>query len=643
MKKAQLKVTQNEHLVNTPSSSEQGTLPPGFEKHPDGEEVKFLTKNGPGSFRGRPGGPRGMGQTVEKAGHVRETLFRLLGYFGRVKWLLLMLILSVICVTLVALVAPSLQGKAIDYIKERQWDTLYRCVIFLAIAYIANIFFGLSQSLLAARLSRSIVRQMRYDLFKKIDNLSIKYLDTHSNGDIMSRMTNDIENVSSTISHSLGSLVSGVLTIIGTVSIMFAYCWQLTLITMLTVLITVVVTKKMSKVMRKMYRKRSQILGRLNGHSEEMITGYKSIVAYNKQDDVIDEFRATSDELTRVSIKAEILGGSMGPIMNCISNVSFVIVAAFGGYFAYTGLITIGTISAFIIYAKQFSRPINEIAQLYGTIQTAIAGAERVFALIDQPDEDNSGDQDLDNIKGEISFRNVDFSYIPGKQVLYDFDLDVKPGQKIALVGATGSGKTTVVNLLMRFYPVDAGEILIDGVNIYDIKRDELRKNIAIVLQDTVLFSDTIENNIKYGNPEATDEEMYAAAKMSNLSYYIDHLPDGYQTFLKQAGAGLSHGQRQLLSIARAILKDPKILILDEATSSVDTRTEQNIQDAMVKLMKNRTSLIIAHRLSTIRDADKIVVMDQGRVVEIGNHEELLEKKGRYHSLYMTQFAGNKI
>ena len=483
---------------------------------------------------------------------------------------------------------------------------------------------------------------MRHDLFKKIDHLSIKYLDTHSNGDVMSRMTNDVENVSATISHSLGSLVSGVLTIIGTVSIMFAYCWQLTLITMLTVLLTVVVTKKMSTVMRKVYRKRSAILGRLNGHSEEMITGYKSIVAYNKQDDVIEEFCKTSDELRKVSIKAEILGGSMGPIMNCISNISFVIVAAFGGYFAYTGLITIGTVSAFIIYAKQFSRPINEIAQLYGTIQTAVAGAERVFALLDEPDEDNSGEKEPESITGKISFRNVDFSYVPGKQVLYDFDLDVEPGQKIALVGSTGSGKTTVVNLLMRFYPVDKGEILVDGVNIMDLKRDFLRRNIAIVLQDTVLFSNTIENNIKYANLDASDEDMVNAADMSNIRRYIERQPLKYKTFLKQAGASLSHGQRQLMSIARAVLADPKILILDEATSSVDTRTEKKIQDAMVKLMKNRTSLIIAHRLSTIRDADKIVVMDQGRVVEMGNHEELLAKQGKYYELYMTQFAGNK-
>ena len=612
-------------------------LPRGFEKAPE-----------PGTSLFRPieskgGGPgRRMAQTVEHAENTGGTLTRLLQYFKHSKKLLICLMISVICVTLAGLFAPSLQGNAIDAIKDKTWDALSRCVISLLAVYLVNVVFTLAQSLLSARLSQSIVRQMRHDLFKKIDHLSIKYLDTHSNGDVMSRMTNDVENVSSTISQSLGSLVSGVLTIIGTVSIMFYYCWQLTLITMVTVLLTVLVTKKMSKAMRKVYRKRSAILGRLNGHSEEMITGYRSIVAYNKQEDVIEEFRATSDELRKVSIKAEILGGSMGPIMNCISNISFVIVAAFGGYFAYNGLITIGTVSAFIIYAKQFSRPINDIAQLYGTIQTAIAGAERVFSLLDEPDEDNSGDRVLENLTGEISFRNVDFSYVPGKQVLYDFDLDVKPGQKIALVGSTGSGKTTVVNLLMRFYPVDKGEILVDGVNIQDLQRDFLRKNIAIVLQDTVLFSNTIENNIKYANLEATDEEMVAAAQLSHIRRYIERQPEKYKTFLKQAGASLSHGQRQLMAIARAVLANPKILILDEATSSVDTRTEKKIQDAMVKLMKNRTSLIIAHRLSTIRDADKIVVMDQGRVVEIGNHDELLAQQGKYYELYMTQFAGNQ-
>ena len=394
------------------------TLPKGFEKVPEQENILFKASTTGSNnstptvnFRGKPGGPgRNMGQTVEHAENVKGTLIRLLKYFQKEKKLLMMLLIAVVCVTLAGLMAPSLQGNAIDVIADKNWDALSRCVIVLLIVYLINVLATLMQSLMAAKLSQNIVKQMRHDLFKKIDYLSIKYLDTHSNGDIMSRMTNDVENVSNTISQSLGSLVSGVLTIIGTVAIMFVYCWQLTLITMITVILTVIVTKKMSAVMRKVYRKRSAILGQLNGHSEEMITGYKSIVAYNKQEDVIEEFCKTSDELRKVSIKAEILGGSMGPIMNCISNISFVIVAAFGGYFAYTGLITIGTVSAFIIYAKQFSRPINEIAQLYGTIQTAVAGAERVFALLDQPDEDNSGEMEPESITGKISFRNVDFS-----------------------------------------------------------------------------------------------------------------------------------------------------------------------------------------------------------------------------------------
>ena len=620
-------------------------LPKGFEHAPEGSSRAYrFSEAKPKSpptvnFRGRPGG---MAQKVEHASDKKGTLSRLMQYFRQTGKLLMGLLVVVVCVTLAGLAAPSMQGSAIDAIKERAWDSLSACVIALLAVYLANALFTLAQSRLAARLSQSITKRMRHDLFKKIDHLSIKYLDTHSNGDVMSRMTNDVENVSSTSSQSVGSLVSGGLTVIGTVAIMFFYCWQLTLITMVTVLLTLFVTRKMSGLMRKIYRKRSVLLGQLNGHSEEMITGYKSIVAYNKQEDVIKEFCDTSDDLRKVSIQAEILGGSMGPIMNCISNISFVIVAAFGGYFAYTGLITIGTVSAFIIYAKQFSRPINEIAQLYGTIQTAIAGAERVFALLDEPDEDNSGAIEPETVTGKISFRDVDFSYVPGKQVLYDFDLDVEPGQKIALVGATGSGKTTVVNLLMRFYPVDKGEILVDGVNIMDIRRDFLRKNIAIVLQDTVLFSNTIENNIKYADLSASDEAMVDAAEMSHIRRYIERQPRKYQTFLKQAGASLSHGQRQLMAIARAVLADPKILILDEATSSVDTRTEKKIQDAMVRLMKNRTSLIIAHRLSTIRDADQIVVMDQGRNLEQGNHEALLAQKGKYYDLYMTQFAGNQ-
>ncbi|MBQ5800408.1 MAG: ABC transporter ATP-binding protein [Clostridia bacterium] len=633
--------------MNNEKFTKEKELPEGF-LHKADEKSLFKSADSPRpqnnlNFGRRGGGPGAMGRAVEKPKDAKKTLKRLLNYFASSKKLLISLFCAVFFVTLASLAAPTLQGEAIDSIFDFEWNTLLYLLISLALVYLLQVGATLLQTLLSAHLSKSIVKALRHDLFKKIDNLPIKYLDTHSNGDIMSRMTNDVENISQTVSQSLGSLISGVLTVVGTVSIMFYHCWQLTLITLVTVIFTVLLTGKMSKMMRKIYRKRSAVLGQLNGHSEEMITGYRSIVAYNKQNDVIEEFNKTSDELMRVGMKAEILGGSMGPLMNCISNISFVIVAAFGGFFAVKEIITIGTISAFIIYSKQFSRPINEIAQLYGSIQTAIAGAERVFALLDSPDENNDGSEKMENMKGRIAFRDVSFSYVPEKQVLHNFTLDVEPGQKIALVGATGSGKTTVVNLLMRFYPVDSGEITIDGVNINDISRDELRHNIAIVLQDTVLFSDTVAANIRYGNENASDEQIKNAAKMSNSSAFIERLPEGYNTFLKQAGKNLSQGQRQLLTIARAVLADPKILILDEATSSVDTRTERNIQEAMVNLMKDRTSLIIAHRLSTVQDADKIVVMDEGRVVEIGNHEELLERRGKYYDLYMTQFQGNAI
>jgi ATP-binding cassette subfamily B protein len=371
-----------------------------------------------------------------------------------------------------------------------------------------------------------------------------------------------------------------------------------------------------------------------------MVTGYRTVVAYNRQEQVEAEFDQSSDELTRVGIIAECLGNTMGPTMNVIQNLGFIIIAVAGGYLAIHQEISIGVISAFIVYAKQFGRPVNEIAQLYAQIQTAIAGAERVFAVLDENEEDMGGRTEMSDLKGNVSFSHVDFSYVEGKQVLYDFSLDVKAGHKIALVGATGSGKTTVVNLLMRFYDVDSGTIKIDGTDIRDMDLRELRRNTAIVLQDTVLFSDTIRNNLKYSKLDACEEELAQAAEMSNADGMIRRLKDGYETMLSEGGQNLSQGQRQLLSIGRAFLADPKILILDEATSSVDTRTEKHIQNAMLKLMEHRTSLIIAHRLSTIRDADLIIVMDQGRIAEQGNHEELLEMKGKYYELYMTQFAG---
>lgn len=604
------------------------------------EQSRQAQMNNYKAFGRRPGN---RNLTVEKAKDKKGTLKRLIAYFAAEKAMIIGLLAAVIVVVICSVYAPKLQSNAIDIIASGRFKELTPILITMVVLYIIHSICTFLQTKISAVLSQNIVKKMREDLFRHIVNLPVRYLDSNSHGDIMSRMTNDIENISTTVSQSLSSMFSGILTIIGTVIMMTVLCPQLALLSCVTVILTVIATKFLSKAMKKFFTKRQVLLGNLNGTVEEMVTGYKSVVAYNRQENVIKDFNNVSDELTRVGIIVEILGGSMGPVMNVINNISFVIIAAFGGYFAINHIISIGVISAFIVYAKQFGRPIDELAQIYGQIQTAIAGAERVFAVMDEPLEDKSGDKNMDKLEGVIKFKDVNFSYTKDKQVLYDFNLEVKAGQKVALVGSTGSGKTTVVNLLMRFYDVDSGEILIDDVNIKDIDCATLRKNTAIVLQDTVLFADTIKNNLKYSNEAATDEQMYAAAAMSNCDTMINKMPLKYDTELMAEGENISQGQRQLLSIARAFLAQPKILILDEATSNVDTRTEKHIQDAMLKLMENRTSLIIAHRLSTIQDADIIVVMDEGHIVEAGNHKELLNKMGRYYKLYMTQFAGQTI
>lgn len=382
------------------------------------------------------------------------------------------------------------------------------------------------------------------------------------------------------------------------------------------------------------------LLGKLNGTVEEMMSNYRTVVAYNYQDHVMNDFCETANSLTKAGIKTDIFSGVMGPVMNCVGNIGFVIIAAFGGYFSIQGWISVGVISAFIVYAKQFSRPINEMAQIYGQLQTAIAGAERVFMVLDEANEEASGEKVKADEKLTITFKYVCFSYDKKHPTIDHFSLTVPARKKVALVGATGSGKTTIVNLLMRFYDNDQGEILINHQNIKDISREELRKKIAIVLQDTVLFSDRIKHNLKYGNEKATDQQIEEAVKMSHCKEMIDTMPMGYDTMLIHSGENISQGQRQLLAIARAFVADPKILIFDEATSNIDTRSEKEIQNAMQEIMKNRTSIIIAHRLSTIRDSDIIVVMDHGQIVESGSHEQLLSKKGKYYTLYQTQFAG---
>lgn len=577
---------------------------------------------------------------VEYAENMGAVLKRIGVYFAKEKNMVLGMLSVVILGTLCGVYAPSLQSKAIDIIAKSRTGNLSATLILMTAIYLLYSGGQLMQGLISARLSQRIVSRMREELFDKLMDLPVRYLDTHSHGDVMSRMTNDIENISTTVSQSLPSLFSGVLTIIGTVTVMLWYCWQLALLSFATVILTVIATKILSGKVRKFSRKRQRLLGQLNGTVEEMISGYRTVVAYNHQEVTTEEFCRTADSLTKAGIRTDIFSGVMGPIMNCIGNIGFVIIAAFGGYFSVNGLISVGVISAFIVYAKQFSRPVNEIAQVYGQLQTAIAGAERVFMVLDEENEDKSGEPLAETKKATVTFKNVKFSYEPGRTILHDFTLTVPSGKKVALVGATGSGKTTVVNLLMRFYDIDSGDIFINQQNLRNISRDSLRKDVAIVLQDTVLFSDTVLNNLKYANADAGPEEIERAVEQSRCKEMLELLPQGCDTVLTGAGEAISQGQRQLLAIARAFVADPQILILDEATSNVDTRTEKAIQDAMHLVMQSRTSIVIAHRLSTIRDADIIVVMDQGRIVESGDHDTLLSQKGKYYDLYMTQYAG---
>ena len=584
----------------------------------------------------------GMAAPVEKPKDGGKTLHRLTGYFREDRRCVVFLALAVVISVLAGVLAPRLQSSAIDGLVAKDFASIPPLLAMMLGLYIVNGCATLLQGFLSARLSQRVVYRLRRELFGKVVELPIPYLDSHSHGDLMSRMTNDAENVSNVISSSLSSLFSGVLTLIGTVAMMLSYSLPLTALTCATVVLSVLVTRVLSKYMRRYYLKRQQLLGQLNGIVEEKVSAGKTVTAYNLQEATITDFAVTSDALTRTGIIADVIGNAMGPLMNMINNFSFVIVAAVGAWFALKGMISVGVISAFIVYSKQFSRPINELAQLYGQIQTAIAGAERIFSVLDEPSEDKDGKAAMCVTDGVIEFRHVNFSYVPGKQVIYDFNLKVEAGKKIALVGSTGSGKTTVVNLLMRFYEIDSGSITVDGIDIRDIFSDTLRDAVGIVLQDSVLFTDTVRNNLKYADPDISDKKMIEAAESANCDKVVAALPEGYDTVLTAAGANLSQGQRQLLTIGRAFLSYPRILVLDEATSSVDTRTEKQIQNAMLELMKNRTSLIIAHRLSTIRDADEIVVMEQGHIIERGTHELLLAQKGNYYKLYMTQFAGQE-
>ena len=597
---------------------------------------------------GRPGGGPGGGpgahfmRKVEKAKNPRGTVLRLWVYLRRQRAALIVAGLAVIVTVGLTLMGPYLLGVAIDEaMVTGDLPALARTCALMLVVYALNSFFTWVQAYVMAGASQRTVRDLRNDLFENLQTLSLRFFDQRAHGDLMSRLTNDMENISMVLAQGVTQLVSGVLTLIGVAVVMLLLNWRLALVTLVTIPVTMLLlTRWVGSRTREGFRQQQTTLGALNGIIEETISGQRVVKAYGREETVMAEFDVANQSLRHAATRAQIFSGFIGPMMNFVNNIGLAIVAGVGGWMTIQGLATVGTIASFISYARQFGRPLNEIASLYNSLQSAVAGAERVFEMIDEvPEQVDAPDAlPLTQVKGDVVFDDVSFGYDEGVPVLKHVSLHAQPGQVVALVGPTGAGKTTIVNLLTRFYDLDGGRICIDGRDISDLKRDDLRHQLGIVLQDTFLFSDTVMANIRYGRPDATDEEVIAAARLSNADLFIHRLPHGYDTMLSERAGNLSQGQRQLLAIARAILADPSILILDEATSSVDTRTEQHIQEAMLRLMTGRTSFVIAHRLSTIRNADQILVINHGELIEQGRHEELLAQRGFYYNLYTSQF-----
>ncbi len=590
---------------------------------------------GPGS-RHRNHGP------AEKAKDAKGTFFRLLGYLhGHVVYLIAAL-LCIVIYTLCSLFGTQMIGIAIDdYISVGNFSGLqFICAGLIGIYVLASLFSWI-QSRVMLKLAQDVVAQLREEIFEKFQSLPLKYFDNTTTGELMSRVTNDVDNISNALNSSVSQLLQGFLTIIGIMVMMFAMNVPLTIVTLCSVPVMLLATKAITKRSRNYFLAKQQRLGELNGYIEEIISGIKVVKVFSREENALKDFDDKNNNLLQVSVRAELYAGMVGPIMTAINNATYAVVVAAGAILMVTtGSVTLGMISNFTIYAKQFTRPFNELANQINTIMSALAGAERVFQVLDAEDEpeEKTDVVTLTSVEGDVVLQDVNFSYEAGHPILKHINLYAKPGQTIAFVGPTGAGKTTIINLLTRFYDIDSGKITIDGYDIYDIKRENLRKTLGIVLQDTYLFTSSIRENIRYGRLDATDEEIKAAAKLANAHEFIRRLPDGYDTELTDGGSNLSQGQRQMISIARAILADPSILILDEATSSVDTRTEVKIQQAMQNLMKGRTNFVIAHRLSTIKDADLIAVINHGEIIERGNHEELLAKKGFYYNLYTSQF-----
>ena len=602
---------------------------------------------------GPMGGPMRRGQgTTEKPKDFKKTTKKLIdSYLSKYKIGLIIVIIFAIGSTIFTIVGPKILGNATTEIFNGlvsklsggsgiDFGKIGQIAIMLLGLYLLSAIFSFVQGFTMTGIAQKLTYRIRNDIAAKINKLPMNYFDKRTNGEVLSIITNDIDTLSMNLNQSITQIITAICTIIGILIMMFSISWQMTLISLVILPVAGFVVRIIVGKSQKYFSRQQEYLGHVNGQVEEIYGGLTVVKAFNAEDKVTDTFDKANDELYHSAWKSQFLSGLMHPVMNFISNVGYVGVAVAGGYLAINGTITVGNIQSFIQYNKQFTQPINQIAQISSMLQSMVAAAERVFEFLEQPEEVNTakGNIDTSKLKGNVEFKHVKFGYNPDKTIIKDFSAKVKEGQKIAIVGPTGAGKTTMVKLLMRFYDVTDGEILVDGHNIKDFDRGELRKMFGMVLQDTWLFGGTVKDNIKYSKEAATDDEVIEAAKAAHVHHYIKTLPNGYNSMINEESSNISAGQKQLLTIARVILADPKILILDEATSSIDTRTEIQIQSAMDNLMKGRTSFVIAHRLSTIKNSDLILVMNQGDIVEQGTHEELLAKGGFYADLYNSQF-----
>ncbi len=597
------------------------------------------------------GGPHAL-MRGEKARDFKGTFKRLVQYLGKYNLLILGVLLIAAASTVFSIFGPKILGNATTQLFQDvagmiagtssgvDYAAIGRILIQVSILYVISTLLAFFQGFIMAGISADITYRFRQDIAQKINKLPLQYFDKVSQGEILSRVTNDVDLVSQTLNQSLSQIITSITSVVGILIMMLTINWQMTLVALLTVPVTILVINVIVKMSQKYFMQQQTYLGHVNGHIEEMFGGHIVVKAFNAEEKSVRTFNGLNETLYSSAYLSQFLSTVIMPIMRFISNLGYVAISILGGYYAIKGMVTVGDIQAFIQYVRQFNQPLQQIANISNVLQQTAAAAERVFEFLNEPEEvpDTDTPVVLENVDGSVEFRGVRFGYEPGTTIIKDLSFSAKPGQKIAIVGPTGAGKTTLVKLLMRFYDVDGGEILVDGHNIRDFKRADLRRMFAMVLQDTWLYNDTICENIRYGREDATDEEVVRAAETAHVDHFIRTLSGGYQMVLNEEGTNISSGQKQLLTIARAVLADPPMLILDEATSSVDTRTEVLIQEAMDRLMHGRTSFIIAHRLSTIRNADLILVIRDGDIVEQGKHEELLKEKGFYAELYNSQF-----